>query len=320
MSNRSLRVAAVQMVSENGERPANLDRAGHLVKQAAEAGAKLVALPELFSGGYWLNEQAWNTAETQDGPTEAWLRETAQRHGIYLGGSYLQAREDDFVNVFAMATPNGQIAGRVPKQKAASVEAYLFCGQASSHIIDTDLGRVGVGICYDNVFRFLPDALIAGNADIVVMSFSAPTPQQPWYYRRKHVEAFRACFRHGAQNYARMLGIPAIQVNKSGAWKSPLPAFFPAQDTKYDGQSEIADSNGEIVAGLADETAMIVGDVSLDPARKVRALGKEHTRYGRWIAPVPLEFKLYRFIEAMGARSYRSSAQRRARARVISDG
>jgi N-carbamoylputrescine amidase len=318
MSSRSLRVAAVQMVSENGERRANLERAGRLVHQAANDGAKLMALPELFSGGYWLSEQAWDTAEPQDGPTEAWLRETARRHGIFLGGSYLQAREEDFINMFALATPAGQIAGRVPKQKAASVEAYLFRGQESSHIIDTELGRVGVGICYDNVFRFVPDAMIAGNADIVVMSFSAPTPQQTWYYRRKDVEAFRASYRHGAQNYARMLGIPAVQVNKSGRWKSPLPAFFPAQDSKYDGQSEIADSNGAIVAELADEETVIVGDVTLDPERKIRALTKEYTQHGQWIAPVSLELKLYRFIEALGARSYQRNPRRRARARAIS--
>ena len=320
MGGRTLRVAAVQMVSANGERRANLERAGRWVRQAAEAGAKLVALPELFSGGYWLNEQAWDTAEPQDGPTEAWLRETAHRHGIYLGGSYLQARGEDFFNVFALATPAGQIAGRVPKRQAASVEAYLFRGQQSSHVIDTDLGRVGIGICYDNVFRFIADALIAGNADIAVMSFSAPTPQQTWYYRRKQAEAFRASFRHGAQNYARMLGIPAVQVNKSGPWKSPLPALFPSQDSKYDGLSEIADSNGEIVAALADQEAVIVGDVTLDPARKTRKLAREYTRYGRWIAPVPLEFKLYRIIEAMGARSYRANGRRRRKALAISDG
>src|SRR5690348_1760320 len=107
MGSRSLRVSAVQMVSENGNRRANLERGGRLVQQAADAGAKLVALPELFSGGYWLNEQAWHTAEPQDGPTEAWLRETAHRHGIYVGGSYLQAHGDDFVNMFALATPAG---------------------------------------------------------------------------------------------------------------------------------------------------------------------------------------------------------------------
>ncbi len=220
--------------------------------------------------------------------------------------------------MFALATPGGQIAGRVPKQQAASVEAYLFRGQESSHIIETDLGRVGVGICYDNVFRFTADALIAGDADIAVMSYSAPTPQRTWYYGPRRAAAFRASFRHGAQNYARMLGIPVVQVNKSGPWKSPLPAFFPPQDSRFDGQSEIADSNGEILAELADDEAVIGGTVTLDPTRKIRALGDEHTSHGRWIAPVPLEFRLYRLIEAMGARSYRSNPSRRARAMAVS--
>jgi N-carbamoylputrescine amidase len=320
MNGRSLRVAAVQMVAVNGDRRANLERAENWVQQAAAARAQLVALPELFSGGYGLSEQAWEMAEPQDGPTESWLRQTAHRHGIYLGGSYLQARGEDFFNVFALAAPTGLIAGRVPKRQAASIEAYLFRGQASSHIIVTEIGRVGVGICYDNAFRYVPSAMIEGNADIAVMPFSAPTPQQTWYYRRKQAEAFRATFRHGAQNYARMLGIPAVQVNKSGPWKTPLPAFFPAQESKFDGQSEIADSNGEIVAELADQEAIIVGNVNLVPERKIRVLDKERARYGRWIAPVPLEFKLYRIIELLGARSYRLNPRRRAKALAASGG
>jgi hypothetical protein len=44
--------------------------------------------------GYWLTEQAWETAEPQDGPTEAWLWETGRRHAIFLGASYLQACGD----------------------------------------------------------------------------------------------------------------------------------------------------------------------------------------------------------------------------------
>ena len=151
------------------------------------------------------------------------------------------------------------------------------------------------------------------------MSFSAPTPQQTWYYGRKQAEAFLASFRHGAQNYARMLGIPAVQVNKSGQWKSRLPACFPSQDSKYDGLSEIADSNGQIVPELADQEAVIVGNVTPDPARKIRTLGKEYARYGRWIASVPMEFKLYRVIETMGARSYRANGRRRAKALAISE-
>jgi N-carbamoylputrescine amidase len=318
MASGSLRVAAVQMQSENGRRDLNLERATRLTNEAVQAGARFVALPELFSGGYWLDERAWETAEPQDGPTEAYLRETARRHSIYIGGSYLQADGEDFYNVFALATPDGAIAGRVPKQQPASVEAFLFRGQRSSRIIETDLGRVGVGICYDNIFRSTADALIRGGADIAVMCYSAPTPQQTWYYGRRRRDAFRASYRHGARNYARMLGIPAVQVNKCGPWKSALPAFFPAQESRYDGQSEIADGDGRIIAELADEEAVICGDVRLDPALKRSAIPAENSCHGRWIAPVSLEFKLYRVVEAIGARSYRKNSRRRHRALAVS--
>jgi N-carbamoylputrescine amidase len=317
---RVLRVAAVQMVSENGAREANLRRATRMVEEAAAAGAKLIALPELFSGGYWLCEKAWDTAEPQDGPTERWLRDTARRLGVYLGGSYLLARGEDFFNVFALASPAGTIAGHVPKQKPASVEAFLFRGRESSHIIETELGRIGVGICYDNLFRFLAEALIAGDADIALMSFSAPTPQRTWYYRRRSAEAFVASYRHGARNLARLLGIPAVQVNKSGRWQSELPAFFPAHDSKYHGQSEIADSNGESLAELADQEAVIVADVTLDPARKRRALPDVVTRHGRWIGSVPLEFRTYWIVEWLGRRSYERNPRRRAKARAVAGG
>jgi predicted amidohydrolase len=65
MEPRKLRVAAVQMVSKNGNAELNLERATNLVEEAMQAGAKLVVLPELFSAGYWLCEKAWDSAEPQ---------------------------------------------------------------------------------------------------------------------------------------------------------------------------------------------------------------------------------------------------------------
>ena len=132
------------------------------------------------------------------------------------------------------------------------------------------------------------------------------------------MEAYLASYRHGARNYARLLGIPAVQVNKCGSWKSELPAFFPAQDSRFHGQSEIADSSGETLAELADQEAAIVAQVTLDPARKVGCLPEEATRYGQWIAPVPADFKLFWIIEALGRRSYERNPRRRALARAAS--
>ncbi len=92
MKPRTLRVGAVQMVSENGALEANLSRAARMAREAADRGAKFILLPELFSHGYWLCEKAWALAELPGGRTESWLCETAASLGVYLGGSYLQAK------------------------------------------------------------------------------------------------------------------------------------------------------------------------------------------------------------------------------------
>lgn len=318
MEPRCLRVAAVQMVSAIRAVDSNLKRATHLVEEAARAGATLVLLPELFSVGYCLCERAWDFAEPEGGRTETWLCDTASRLGVYVGGCYILASGEDFYIVFALATPAGAIAGRVPKQKPASFEAYLFRGQVFQHIIETQLGRIGVGICYENAFRFLAEALIAGDAAIILMPFSAPTPRETWYFPRKSVDAYLASYRHGASKYAQLLGIPAIQVNQCGDWHSDLPSFFPSQHSKFHGQSEIADNTGEVLAELADQESVIVGDVTLDPARKIRKLPDEVSRLRQWISPLPNYFKIFSVIEALGRRWYARSGRRREKAMAVS--
>ena len=314
----TLRVAAIQMASENGAVRENLERAGRLVAEAANAGARLIVLPELFAAGYWLTEKAWEAAEPQGGMTEAWLREIAKQWKVYVGGSYLLARGEDFLNVFALANPAGEIAGRVPKRKPASFEAYLFAGEESTHLIDTDIGKVGVGICYDNAFRFLADAMIAGDADILLMPLSAPTPQRSWYFPRGRAEAYRASLQEGPRNLARILGIPTVLANKCGAWSTDLPVPLMSQTSQFDGMSSIVDAGGVPLAELADEERALVADVSLDRARKQKSLPVEALRHGRWIRKVPRELRMSWPFELLGRGSYARNTRRRAKAKAIS--
>lgn len=313
---RMLRVGAVQMVSENGNIEGNLERATPMVEEAAARGAELVVLPEFMPTGYIYAKQIWDAGEPGKGPTARWLEETSSRLGIWLGTSYLEAEGEDFLNTFSLVSPGGSEAGRVRKQTPAIAEAYFTRGEAGPHIIDTDFGRMGVGICYENQLAYMPEKMVEGSADIMVMPHSAPSPMPNPLFPTGSVERFNANLRKLASVYAEMLGIPVIFVNKSGEWHSPMPGLpFLTQHSSFPGLTAIVDSDGTLKAQLGSEEGVIVEDVILDSTRKT---GRAPARRGHWAMPEPWLMNIWRVVEAIGGLYYRSSGQRRRRAREIS--
>jgi N-carbamoylputrescine amidase len=148
---RTLRVGAIQMICVPGMVEQNLDRAEALIRQAAQKGAELVLLPELMPGGYILTEEIWETAETIHGRVVRWLLNTSKRFGLYIGLSFLEAEGEEFYNAFVLSGPKGKLLGSVRKNPPASVESYFYKAGSDSHVIETELGRLGVSICYENL-------------------------------------------------------------------------------------------------------------------------------------------------------------------------
>jgi N-carbamoylputrescine amidase len=128
---RSIRVAAIQIESKHGLIQANHEHAIPFIGKAAQQGAQLVVLPELFATGYIPNETLWDFAEPQNGPTVNWLKNTARQFGIYLGAGLLETDGQDFFNIFVLCDPDGHEVGRVSKIEA---EAYIFKRTNGNHI------------------------------------------------------------------------------------------------------------------------------------------------------------------------------------------
>jgi len=313
---RDLRVAAVQMESENCRIEANLEHATGFAEDAARQGAKLVVFPEFMPTGYIFAKEIWDAGEPSDGPTAAWLGETSKRLGIWLGTSFLEAVGEDFFNTFVLSDPNGQEAGRVRKQSPAAVEAYFFKGEGGSHVIDTAIGVIGVGICYENQLAYMPRLMCSRSADIVLMPHSAPSPTPTPVLRRKMLDTYVETLRELPAFYARSLGVPVVFVNKSGPFRSPTPGlpFYP-QNSSFPGDSAIVDSDGSVRARLGREEGVIVADIRLDPARKT---GAPPPSSGRWAKKLPWEINFFRVAEFSGRNYYRFSGERRRRARAIS--
>lgn len=312
-STTQLCVASIQMACELGNRDRNLLRATKLIEDAARQGAQLVLLPELMPGGYTLTEQIWDTAEPLHGPTNGWISALCRRLGLYIGTTFLEADGADFYNTFVLVDPNGEVSGRVRKSPPASFEAYYFQAGSDPHWFDTPLGRIGVGICFENALyeRYLE--LHAADIDLYLRPFSGASFEAKFPIRKCDVEVLNGALRDGTVETARTMGIPVVMSNKVGRLVTALPAGFPSQDIEFPGFSAIADSDGTLLGQLASGTeGVVVGTVTLDPARKQRQ--QVPNTYGRWTAKMPWWSIIWLLTQKLGERSYRRSAVRRERA------
>jgi N-carbamoylputrescine amidase len=319
MEQRAVSVAVVQVACELGDREGNLANAARYVRQAAEQGAKLVLMPEMMPGGYILNESIWDTAEPFDGPSTQWMRGLARGLGIYLGTSFLEAEGENFFNTFVLVGPDGEIIARVRKNPPASFEAYFFTAGADCHWFDTPLGRIGVGICFENALYERYRELHQAGIDLYLRPFSGASFEAKFPVRQADADVLNAALREGTAEAARLMGIPVLMANKVGRLVSTLPAGFPSQDIEFPGYSAVADSNGSLLGQLGPgEQGVVVGTVHLSPARKEAGLVPR--KFGRWTAKMPWWSFIWLLTQRMGERAYKRSAVRRSKANAASQG
>ena len=316
---RILRVAAVQVVSENGEVTKNLKHAEGFVGEAAVRGATLILLPEFMPTGYIFTDEIWNGGEPGEGLTVRWLKETSKRLGVWLGTSFLEAEGEDFYNTFVLTNPQGEEDGRVRKQTPAAGEAFFTRGEGGHHVINSQLGRIGVGICLENALAYTPKNMFSQSVDLMLQPHSSPALTVNKLVSKRAVETLRNSLEKRPLLYAKMLGIPVIFCNHSGRFSSPMPGLpFLRQDTHFDGLSAIVDSDGTVKSKLGDEEGMIVADIILDPTLKTKV---PPTTYGRYAMPnAQWTRRIILLIEATYRIRYRFSKERKRRAREISLG
>lgn len=233
------RMAAVQMVS-GPDIAQNLREAARLVAEAADRGARLVALPEYFpliSG----DETAKVRAREKDGagPLQDFLRETAARHKIWLvGGSIpLEASTPEKVrNCCLVHDDAGRRVARYDKIHLfgyqSGTERYNESQtiEAGSQIVtfDSPFGRVGLSICYDLRFPELYRAM--GTVDLLVVpaAFTHTTGQAHWelLLRARAVENLcyvLAAAQGGTHPSGRMTWGDSMAVDPWGAVLGRLP-------------------------------------------------------------------------------------------------
>jgi deaminated glutathione amidase len=187
-----LNVAIIQMNSQDDKR-ANIAAALDLIDRAAEVGARLVALPEVwpYLGPDDVNR---NQAELIPGPITELLAQRARRHGIYVhGGSIYETRPGDpgMYNTTVMIDPTGEIIARYSKIHMFDVvldgvaeyrESATVTPGDEVVVTEIDGILVGLAICYDlrfpELFRIL--ALKGAQAIMLPAAFTLTTGKDHW--------------------------------------------------------------------------------------------------------------------------------------------
>lgn len=211
----SLTVAVVQMRSTL-DQAANLARAERLVAEAAERGARLVVLPEMFPAYGPLGEVV-RQAESTTGPIANLCAQWAKRWKLWLvAGSMAERAADEALssgkayNTSLVFDDAGQLAGRYRKQHLFDVDLpgrvrvqeseHLLPGEESlwlaipaatfparnetlpaSHSLFAT--QLGVAICYDLRFPELFRRLAAAGMDVLALpaAFTRATGEAHWH-------------------------------------------------------------------------------------------------------------------------------------------
>ncbi|HEU4322389.1 MAG TPA: carbon-nitrogen hydrolase family protein [Roseiflexaceae bacterium] len=233
---RTVTIAAVQLDVRPAPLEQRLERAERQAEAAAAQGAQLVVLPELFNRGYAYVDENYPSAETVSGPTAGWMRRTAARLGVHLAGSLMLLDGDEVYNSLLLFAPDGRM-WRYDKRFPWGWERAYFRDGHHASVAETDLGRIGMLICWDIAHPQLW-AEYAGLVDLMLVASCPPDVNNPTYHlpdgtalspddmgpQMARMRGLgRLVFGDTVDAQAAWLGVPAVQTVGCGRVETPIP-------------------------------------------------------------------------------------------------
>ena len=151
-------ITALVQMSCSARPEANLQKAAALVEDAAQRGAEVVCLPELFRSQYFCQREdaaLFDLAETVPGPTTETLAKVAKARGVVVVAPVFERRAAGiYHNSAAVIDSTGEIVGlyrkmHIPDDPAYFEKFYFTPGDLGFRAFDTQVGRIATLICWD---------------------------------------------------------------------------------------------------------------------------------------------------------------------------
>ncbi|MFQ5679026.1 MAG: carbon-nitrogen hydrolase family protein [Gemmatimonadota bacterium] len=277
MARYRMRIALIQQAA-GLDRHANLERALEAMGRAREAGAELVAFPELAALRFFPQEEqsdmARKVAEPVPGPTTERISARARDLGLVTVFN-LYEREEDSGRCFdssPVIERDGRLLGvtrmvHITDYDRFHEKAYYHPGDRGAPVYATSAGRVGVAICYDRHYPEYMRALGSAGAELVVIPQAGAHGEWPdgLFEAEVRVAAF--------QN-----GYFAALCNRVGE----------EERLTFAGESFVTDPEGRVIARAKSlEEEVLVADLALErcarsTARRLFWRDRRPQEYPRW--------------------------------------
>ena len=264
---REVRLVAAQFAMAERE-AANADRAEAAVREAAAAGADLVLLPELFAGRYFCVTQEPRhlaLARPFEGhPLIARFADLARELGVVLPVPFFELAGQARFNSVAMVDADGTILGayrksHIPQGPGYEEKFYFSPGDTGFRVWDTAVGRLGLGICWDQWFPEAARSMALMGAEVLLYpSAIGSEPEAPGYDSQPHWETVMRG--HAGANLMPLVASNRIGTEAQGG-----------REVTFYGSSFIAGPTGEVLArGSRDGEEVVSATLDLDAAAELR--------------------------------------------------
>lgn len=270
---RQVKVAALQF-SCSKDVQENINKAEKMVREAADNGANIILLPELFERQYFCQEKRYDYYDyalpLEKNPAVNRFKEVAKELGVVIPVSFYERDIDRLFNTVAMIDADGSVLGiyrktHIPDDHFYQEKFYFTPGDTDFKVFDTRFGCIGVGICWDQWFPETARCMAVQGAEMLL--YPTAIGSEPILDVNSSGHWRRVMQGHAAANLmpvvaANRIGVETVEPCKENAGQSSSLDFY--------GCSFIADATGDIIASAKQEETILYGEFDLDVLKEER--------------------------------------------------
>ena len=265
---RKITVAAVQMMMDASS-DKNISKAENMVKSAADMGANIVLLPELFENTYFCQERKYESYKlampvSENAAVHAMSALAKELH-VVIPVSFYEKDGNGLFNSVAMIDADGSVMGvyrknHIPDDHFYQEKFYFTPGDTGFKVWNTAFCKIGIGICWDQWFPEVARCMALDGAELLL--YPTAIGSEP-ILETDSMPHWRRCMQgHSAANImpvvaANRIGTEEVNPCEENANQSSALMFY--------GSSFITDETGEILQSASrDKEEIILQEFDLD--------------------------------------------------------